>query len=666
MPNFIAWHGRNLTDHTNLRNQWYAQGYRFVSLSIYGATSSPVFAAVMVQQSATPDQHDFYNMTASQWQNTFDAQAALGFGPMILCATGTGDNPLFAAVFVAANPIPFTQHGLALADLQSANSNAKTQGQILQWAASYGTGNDVRFAGIWAANAANTLWNADGLQESAAQYQVRFDAETVAWCRPSFVTLNAGNQYLSVFVANEVGEYWARHGMTPGEYQSYFDTYTAQGFYPVLVQAAGADATSARFAALFNRSADIIARQFTATGPVAVASIDNAVQQIMTAYPAVRQAALAIVNGKKLVYARGYTTAEPDWPSTQPTTYFRLASVSKTITALAIFQLIDSGSLALTDTLQGVLNLSPPGGGSPADVNFSEITIQQLLEHTSGVDSGAWGGGAAVIAAYAAAGISKSLPITQDMLDAYIASLPLVSTPGSAQTYNNTGYYLLGRVVARKLMATSPIAAFRSQLFPPLNITRIRSCVDLLANQPSDEARYQATALNAADLGIAQSQQTPDQPWVQSGYGDYDLAVAQGCAGFSAAVTDLARLVAILIDQNDNPAMKRATITAMLTNAITTLTKWASSPNGPRAGYGLDVVSSNTDGSFYGQKGGLIVDAASVLQFNDQWGFVLVFDSAAQTSQSASWYPDFTAGLSVAKNVTWTKDLFPTYGMPAL
>ena len=49
MPQFIAWHGRNLTDHTNLRNQWYAQGYRFVSLSIYGAVTNPVYAAVMVR-----------------------------------------------------------------------------------------------------------------------------------------------------------------------------------------------------------------------------------------------------------------------------------------------------------------------------------------------------------------------------------------------------------------------------------------------------------------------------------------------------------------------------------------------------------------------------------------------------------------------------------------
>src|SRR5215468_4371646 len=91
--------------------------------------------------------------------------------------------------------------------------------------------------------------------------QSRFNAETAAWCRPSFVTLNDDNQYLSVFVANEVGPYWARHSMTPSDYQNYFNTYTAQGFYPVVVQAAGADAASARFAALFIKNNTVITKQ---------------------------------------------------------------------------------------------------------------------------------------------------------------------------------------------------------------------------------------------------------------------------------------------------------------------------------------------------------------------------------------------------------------------
>ncbi len=658
MPQFIAWHGRNLTDHTNLRNQWYAQGYRFVSLSVYGAVTDPVYAAVMVKEVNPATQHDFSAMTATQWQQTFNSEASQGFGPIILCATGSGDNPLFAAVFEAQDPIPFTQHGLARSDFQNAGSNAKTQGLILRWAASYGSGPDSRFAGIWAPNTDNTLWNNDGLQDSTNDYQSRFNAETAAWCRPSFVTLNGDNQYLSVFVANEVGPYWARHGMTPNDYQNYFDTYTAQGFYPVVVQAAGPDAASARFAALFNKNSTVITKHFTATGPIANAAIDDAVQQIMAAYPVARQASLAIISGTKLVYARGYTLAEPDWPLVQPTTYFRLASVSKTVVALAIFQLIESGRLARTDTMQSILNLTTPAGGAPSDPNFGNITIQHLLEHTSGIAPGAEGSGMPVINAYAAAGMSKSLPVTQEMVDAYIAGLALVTAPGATQVYSNTGYYLLGRVAAKLLGASSAVEACAINLFPPLDITRIRSATDLITAQPPNEARYQAT-----DLQLGQSQQTPDQPWIQSGYGDYDLAVAQGGGGLSAAMTDLARLVAILIDQNDNPALTRDTINQMLMYAVNVNT------NNQRAGYGLDGAALNGNGSFYGQKGGLMADAASVLQFNDQWGFVLCFGSPAQQDvqpPSPSWYPNFPAVMNVAKSVNWTEDLFPLYGMPSL
>jgi CubicO group peptidase (beta-lactamase class C family) len=658
MPQFIAWHGRDLTDHINLRNQWYAQGYRFVSLSVYGAVTAPVYAAVMVKSSNPVTQNDFPNMTAAQWQQTFNSQAGEGYGPIILCATGTGDNPCFAAVFEAQNPIPFTRHGLTLSDFQNADAQAKTEGLILRWAASCGSGADSRFAGIWVPNADNTLWNNDGLQDSASDYQSRFNAETAAWIRPSFVTLNGDNQYLSVFVANEVGPYWARHGMSPADYQDYFNTYTAEGFFPGCVQAAGADALSARFAALFDKSSDIIAKQFTATGPVANSAIDAAVQKIMVAYPVARQASLAIVHGTQLVYARGYTMAEPDWPVVQPTTFFRLASVSKTVTALAIFQLIDSGKLKLTDTLQGILTLTKPGGGAPTDANFANITIQNLLEHTSGINAGADGGGMAVINAYAAAGISKSLPVTQEMVDSYIATLALETVPGATQVYNNCGYYLLGRVAAKLLGASSAVDAYAKNLFPPLNITRIRSAVDLISAQPADEARYQAT-----DLQVAQSQQTPAQPLVASGYGDYDLAIAQGGSGLSAATTDLARLVAILIEQSDNPAISRGTITKMLNNAVN-LNK-----TNQRAGYGLDGASQNSDGSFYGQKGGLIADTASVFQFNDQWGFVLCFGSPAQQDVQPpypSWYPDFPAVMNIAKTTNWTQDLFPTFGMPAL
>jgi hypothetical protein len=87
MASFVAWHNKTLSEHNALRNQYYPQGFRFISLSIYGSTSAPVYAAVMLQAASPVTQHDFPNMTAQQWQQTFNAQASQGFGPIILSAT---------------------------------------------------------------------------------------------------------------------------------------------------------------------------------------------------------------------------------------------------------------------------------------------------------------------------------------------------------------------------------------------------------------------------------------------------------------------------------------------------------------------------------------------------------------------------------------------------
>ena len=676
MVQFQAWHGKTLAEHEALRDQWAPQGYRFVSLSIYGAVNAPVFAAVMIEQANPVAQRDFPVMTASQWQLTFDAQAQQGYGPIILAATGTAADPRFAAVFEPQASIPLTRHGLTSgastdpATIQGVNFAARADGLILSWAASYGTSADPRFAGIWQSNPDATLWNCDGLTESPADYQARFDAETAAWIRPGFVTVGPSNTYMSLFVANEIGPWQARHNMTPAEYQTQFDALTAQEYFPVCVQAAGADAASAHFAALFVQQQTIVPRQFTPTGPVADASIDAVVQALMQSHPTVRHAALAIVHGTKLVYARGYTLAEPDWPIVQPTTFFRLASVSKLVTALAVFQLLETGALDAARSVQDYLNLSAPGGG-PANPGFALVTIQSLLEHTSGLnDDTGWNDGPTVVAAFNNAGISASLPVTQEMTDSFIATLSPESPPGAVQKYSNCGYYLLGRVVAKLAGTVDPITAYQDNLLDLLGITRIRATVDLLANQLADEARYQAAQFPdpGSDLAVGPSQQTPDQPLVADGYGNAELAISQPAGGLSGAATDVARLVAILLDTNDNPALKRVTLEQMLSQGAVLGAAQSAIQQGaqrdPRAGCGLDWAMWQSPGVYYGQKGGQIGDAASVVQFDGEWGFVALFGTRAT---QPGWYPDWPDVMNKAKTDLATAiDLFPQFGMPSL
>ncbi len=259
-----------------------------------------------------------------------------------------------------------------------------------------------------------------------------------------------------------------------------------------------------------------------------------------------------------------------------------------------------------------------------------------------------------------------TLPVTQPMTDAYIASLPLVTPPGTAQVYNNCGYYLLGRVAAVLRGAFSPVAACQSSLFEPLGITRIRGSVELVTAQLPGEARYQAAGIGTnlpMPLQTAFSVMSPDQPTVPAGYGDTNWTTAQGGGGMSAAMTDLARLVAVFLDQKDTPVLKRSTLTGMLNRAAAL----QAAGNG-RAGYGLDGVSAQSAGLYYGQKGGEIINAAGVLQFDEEWGFVLCFGSPAQVpNEQPVWYPDFTPMMNIAESASWSSsDLFPDFGMPSL
>ena len=84
----------------------------------------------------------------------------------------------------------------------------------------------------------------------------------------------------------------------------------------------------------------------------------------------------------------------------------------------------------------------------------------------------------------------------------------------------------------------------------------------------------------------------------------------------------------------------------------------------PRAGSGLDWAMWQSPGVYYGQKGGQIGDAASVVQFDGEWGFVALFGTRAT---QPGWYPDWPDVMNKAKaDLATAIDLFPQFGMPSL
>lgn len=113
-----------------------------------------------------------------------------------------------------------------------------------------------------------------------------------------------------------------------------------------------------------------------------------------------------------------------------PQTTFRLASVTKPITAVAVLRLVAEGQLVLDVPACNYVEGCPDA--------WANVTLAQVLSHTGGIPS------FTNLADYAD---FRMLPTTPAGSLAHIRSLPLEFTPGSQFSYSNSGYVLLGEVL---------------------------------------------------------------------------------------------------------------------------------------------------------------------------------------------------------------------------
>ncbi|MFF4415274.1 serine hydrolase domain-containing protein [Streptosporangium sp. NPDC001559] len=134
-------------------------------------------------------------------------------------------------------------------------------------------------------------------------------------------------------------------------------------------------------------------------------------------------------------------------------TRFRVASMSKSMTATAIMLLVDRGRVSLDDPVVKVLP-----DFRMADPRFTEITVRRLLSHTSGLS------------------ISTNNeyvfppPRGAREVVARLADKTLATAPGTHAEYHNTNYSIAARIV--EVVSGKSFDAFlRTELFTPLGMT---------------------------------------------------------------------------------------------------------------------------------------------------------------------------------------------------
>lgn len=133
------------------------------------------------------------------------------------------------------------------------------------------------------------------------------------------------------------------------------------------------------------------------------------------------------------VISKGYGLAniELNVPNT-PQTVFRLASLTKQFTALAIMMLQERGKLNTGDSICKYLDACPAA--------WQPVTIRHLLTHTSGIPN---------YTSFPDFAKTSVLPATHESFIGRVKDKSLEFAPGEKFNYNNTGYYLLGVVVER-------------------------------------------------------------------------------------------------------------------------------------------------------------------------------------------------------------------------
>jgi CubicO group peptidase (beta-lactamase class C family) len=214
--------------------------------------------------------------------------------------------------------------------------------------------------------------------------------------------------------------------------------------------------------------------------------------------------------GDRVLYSRGFGYADREAKLVpNPDTSFRIGSVTKQFTAAGIMLLVQDGKLALTDSAgKHIPDLPAPS---------RDVTIEQLLTHTSGIPS---------YTSFGELMDSRDQPRTVHEMLALFADKPLEFAPGTKFAYSNSGYFLLGAVI--EAVSGRSYADFMSQrIFAPAGLTR--TVVGDAASADNRAIGYQTTAGGAIEKAPP-----------------IDMSIPYAAGAIRSTATDLARWDAVL------------------------------------------------------------------------------------------------------------------------
>jgi len=256
--------------------------------------------------------------------------------------------------------------------------------------------------------------------------------------------------------------------------------------------------------------------------------------------------AVGFVKDGRLVYVRGFGYADTNTHEVvQPDSLFRIASLSKSLTAVAILKLVEQGKLTLDQPAFAVLNYPVPTyAGAAVDPRLGSITIRQLLNHTGGwnrdtapnPDGGTGFDPTVNWTVRAARDMGTTAPADAATIVRWMIGKPLQFDPGTQYQYSNFGYTVLGRIIEQ--VSGTNYEAFVKSVLAPAGITRMRIGGSRQVEKLPEEVTYYDYPGSSLTPSIFPQDKAP-VPWPYNF--SYPSMDAHG--GWMASVIDMLRFV---------------------------------------------------------------------------------------------------------------------------
>jgi CubicO group peptidase (beta-lactamase class C family) len=329
----------------------------------------------------------------------------------------------------------------------------------------------------------------------------------------------------------------------------------------------------------------------------------------------IRGASIAVTKKGRLVYARGFGFSNClDSTRMEPWNLFRIASVSKLITAAAVMKLCEGGQLDLEDRVFGPSGwLNDPEYLRYTDKRVERITVRHLLTHTSGWNHRRFD------PAFAPLVISgkfrkKEAPGIEELIR-YTLDQKLDFEPGSTYSYSNTGYCILGKIIEKASgMPYEDYVQF--SLLHPLGIYEMHIGKSFPEDMPDEEVMYYINGkpgLYPAHDGSGT--RVPIQ------YGGNDIELLGPAGGWIASSPELIKLIVAMDGFSSHPdILSRQSINAMTRNEgkINTLLGWR-----------------GTDGrGTWWRTGTMAGTSALVMRFNNETDWVILLNTTSDDRKS--------------------------------